>query len=123
MPTLEVLRKQARDAGEAISKIETEKRRKAHAKLVGRSYRYRNSYSCPEKPSDYWWMYTKVTSMDDDGYLRGLQFQVDRDGNIMIEFAHYLYHHLNGGYEPIKTVEFDRAWEAMVEKIISTPNR
>jgi hypothetical protein len=27
-------------------------------KLVGKCFRYQNSYSCPKTPKDYWWMYS-----------------------------------------------------------------
>lgn len=27
-------------------------------KLVGKCYRYRNSYSCPQTEADYWWLYS-----------------------------------------------------------------
>lgn len=57
------------------------------AALVGKMYRYRNSYSCPEDEADYWQLYTKVLSSNDHGSLSVLNFQTDKDGRAEIEIT------------------------------------
>jgi hypothetical protein len=68
-----------------IETIERVERRNAHAPFVGHAYRIRTNYSMPSKPSDYWWVYTVVTAMDDDGFLSGWRFARDSHGKIEIE--------------------------------------
>lgn len=52
--------------------------------LAGKCFRYRNSYSCPEKPSDYWYIYRRVVGHTDYSVTT---FDVQRDsyGLIKIE--------------------------------------
>jgi len=117
MSTIEALRKTARRAQEAIGEIETVARRKENAKKVGKFFKTQNSYSCPEKPSDYWWLYAKCIRMDEDGFLYSFQFQTDKNGCLDIRPEHYSYY-LNGFSEIPKT-EFERAWKTLLEKLNS----
>lgn len=46
----------------------------------GTCYRYRNSYSCPSKPEDYWWFYKKIVDVikkDKTFYRFSESFQMD----------------------------------------------
>lgn len=113
--SIETLRETSRKAQEAISEIETLARREANGPKVGKFYKTRNSYSCPEKPSDYWWVYEKVTRMDESGFLYTTQFQTDKHGKIFIEPDHYAYH-MQYGTE-IKPAVFSRAWAKLIEDI------
>lgn len=38
-------------------------------KQVGKCYKYRNCYSCPQYDADYWWLYIKVIGVDDGAYV------------------------------------------------------
>src|SRR5690606_37177341 len=67
-----------------LDQIEHTKRLADSTIRLGRMYRYRNSYSCPQSEDDYWWTYRKVLSVDDDGYCRCLEFHIDRDGKASI---------------------------------------
>jgi len=95
--------------------IETQERNRS---LVGRCFKYRNSYSCPEKPSDYWWMYTKVMKLKGANIICW-QFQTDRDGKIEIEFARSYYNHMVGDQVEISESEFNKAWRSIQKKIAS----
>jgi hypothetical protein len=53
-------------------------------KLIGTFYKYRNNYSCPEKPSDYWWLYIHVTGLKGT-MLIGNTFQTDKYGKCEFE--------------------------------------
>lgn len=112
---IEELRNTAREAGEAISRHEIAERKKANLKKVGRTYKTRNSYSCPEKSSDYWWVYEKVTHMDGEGFLHTFCFQTDKNGQICVEEDRFAYHMQYGS--PIKSAEFGRAWAKVVDRI------
>lgn len=115
METLEQLKDTARKAGDAIYRMEVAERKKANAAKIGQVYKTRNSYSCPEKPSDYWWLYAKVTHMDADGLLWTKDFQTDCRGDINIRLSHMGYH--MQGWTKITQAEFDRAWKRLRETI------
>ena len=53
--------------------------------FVGRFFKCSNSYSCPASDADRWWLYTAVTSIDADGELTGVRFQIDQYGNVRVE--------------------------------------
>jgi hypothetical protein len=84
---------------EAREKYEAETKLPEMRKLLGTTYRYRNSYSCPEKPSDYWWLYVKVVAIEGGAFLTE-QFQTDKHGDSDYKPRHYLMN-LNDGYKPV----------------------
>lgn len=59
------------------------KKEKTLKEFVGKCYKYRNCYSCPQEEKDYWWLYIYVKEIK-DGYLTCQTFQKDSDGKIMI---------------------------------------
>lgn len=115
MEQIEQLREQARSAAEKIDAIETRERRAKNAKLVGKTFRTRNSYSCPEKPSDYWWLWAKCTRMDEHGFLYAFKFQTDKYGNVEIKPDDYSYHMQH--YDPVSPAKYNAAWKALKAKI------
>lgn len=117
MESVEELTKIAHDAQEKLRRIEFADRAKRNGPLVGKTFKYRNCYSCPEKPSDYWWMYAKVTRMGDDGLLYLTTFQTDKYGNMEVRFEHLGYH--MQGYHPVPASEFNRAWKTFQKRIAS----
>lgn len=119
---LEGLRQTLRMTQFRIGKIETAARVQSARKLIGKTFRYRNCYSCPEKPSDYWFLYIKVIGVDRYGSLRVLQFQTDKNGDIRIESNHFL-HRLLEGYEEIPRGTFDRALMDLKKKIAKGINQ
>ena len=48
--------------------------------IVGKCFRLRNCYSCPEKASDYWWTYYYVTGIAGREWVWVVTFQTDKDG-------------------------------------------
>jgi len=86
-----------------------------NAKFIGRFFKARNNYSCPEKPSDYWWLYIKVET-DNEG-LHGVEFQTDKDGKIEVDFSRYYLRHSLEGYIEITEEEYAEAWESLKKKI------
>lgn len=116
--TLEILREQARTIGEKISRIEDASRYQENKELEEKAFKYRNNYSSPEKPSDYWWMYLKVLKVTKD-YIDTHEFQTDKYGQITIDLRKRHYRHLFGAGSriEIKPAEFDRAWKALLAKL------
>lgn len=104
---LEELRKIARTAADAIGEIEAEARRAENGKLVGKYFQRRDSYGCPEKPSDYWTTYAFVTRMDEAGYLHSMQFEIDKNGQIRAIPEQHSYH--MQGWQPCSRAGFKRA--------------
>lgn len=80
--------------------------------LVGRYFKYRNSYSCPQKASDYWWLYARTDRLDRAGTLHGVTFQIDSRGEITVAPQRFMWQLFGDGskYQPITRAEFQRAW-------------
>lgn len=81
--TLKQLKKINHSSWVEIQEKENSKRNKALKEFVGKCYKYRNCYSCPQEEKDYWWMYICVKDIK-DGYLVCQTFQKDSDGKIII---------------------------------------
>jgi hypothetical protein len=77
--------KQLDAARAVISAAEDSERAAINKSHVGRFYRYRNCYSCPETDADYWWLYIAVTGVDEYGNLQGWSVQTDKDGKLTLE--------------------------------------
>lgn len=114
---VETLKEQARKIADKIGKIEDAERYEQNKELEGRTFKFRNCYSCSEKPSDYWWLYTKVTKVTRD-HIHVHQFQTDKYGEITISLDKTYYRHvpLHDRTE-IKPAEFERQWKAMKKRI------
>jgi hypothetical protein len=106
-----------------IAKKEWEQKVETHfpkfKKLIGKCFKQRNNFSLPEKPSDYWFLYIKITEIKEsylyDGgengvYCRynGWSFETDKNKNIAIERIKKNYVHMLG--EEISQEEFNKEW-------------
>ena len=104
---LKELERQRNEIAGRISEIEFARDEERSAEFVGRYFKYRNSYSCPEKPSDYWYLYFKVTGYE-GRRLRGFSFERDKYGKFFFDPNAETFHHLSG-YQEIEAAEFVRA--------------
>lgn len=84
-------------------------------KLIGNCYRFKNCYSLPERASDYWWFYVKITHMDEHGVLRGTAFQRDKEGKIEIDKNAYVSVASIVRYEPLADAVFDVEFLRIIE--------
>jgi hypothetical protein len=118
MENIETLKEQARSIAEKIGKIEDADRYQGNKTLEGKAFKYRNNYSCPEKPSDYWWLYLKVLKVTRD-HIETHEFQTDKYGEITINLRKRHYRFLFGADSriEIKASEFERAWKSVQAKI------
>lgn len=93
--------------------------------LIGKCFKFRTSYSSPEKKSDYWYVYSKIVSIrPDDLYLGGasanevlarcrtITFQKNKYGSIIINPNDYTYVHCIG--EEISINEFNQEFENII---------
>ncbi len=77
MTRLEELTQQAAKINDEIDKIKTKEWLAKNRKMIGKCFKYRNNYSCPETDADYWWLYSRVIAVDDDGGLIAFEFQTE----------------------------------------------
>ena len=108
------------EARRKLSGIEYREAKERVAPLVGKCFRYRNSYSVPQKPSDYWWLYVKIIGTRGASAIT-FEFQTDKDGKLFIEpsLEHYnRFPSADRGYQSISSTEFNRAWQA-VQKLVA----
>ena len=80
--TLYELQEQSRKLREKIWRKEEEARQGIMSERIGKYFRYRNNYSCPAKPSDYWWLYGAFIRRGKK--IVAVQFQTDKDGKFEI---------------------------------------
>lgn len=80
-------------------------------KSKGTYWTYRNSYSCPDKPSDYWKTYSYVYRVNANLTQYVFQFQTDKYGEISIkpnrEYGLAYPIGESTGYRKISKKEFD----------------
>jgi hypothetical protein len=116
MDELEKLNAERARINNRIWAIEGKRRAAEHANFLGKCFKYRNSYSCPQGDKDRWWLYAKVISVDARGEVKAFQFQTDKYGKLAIEASYRITHSL-GGYIPITAGEFNKAWRAVQKRV------
>lgn len=125
-PTKEQLQKQLNAIAKQEEKELIEKHYPEFKKLEGTFYKTRNNYSCPEKPSDYWWLYTKITEIKPDDvydtryngvacHFKGWSFQTCKNGNFSVEQEKIGYVHSLG--KQITEQEFVEAWNKAMSNL------
>jgi len=93
---------------------EQEKKQTAEAKkLIGKCFKFRNSYSCPEGDKDKWWFYRRVVSAA-NGCTITIEHEVDKDGNLSIKKGKQSpqFFGMDSGYIPITADEYKDAFGA-----------
>ena len=88
--------------------------------LLDKFFKHSNSYSSPEGPEDYWWIYARVSGINrDDATITMDRFETDTEGKIDVEFERIGYHQM-AGWEEIQADEFWSAWRAVQTKLNDT---
>jgi len=98
-----------------IQKREELKKEKVLKEFIGKYYKYKNSYSCPESATDYWWLYVRVKEIK-DYHLVCQTFQKDKYGKIMIDL-NYEMHSIDNNYILCSKEEFDSLFETIMIEI------
>lgn len=90
-----------------IEKLRVEETRQSNLRLVGKCFRYRNSYGfqCPG-----WWLYLRVYGLSECGTPLAFTFQHTATGRFETETAHVCFPSLEDRYESITPLECDEAW-------------
>lgn len=113
----ETLERQRAKIQAELNAIEQRENAKIAKTKIGKCFKYRNSYSCPEGPEDYWWLYFYITHVE-DGYAMAIRFQVDKHGRIIIERDGLFPMSLNfTEYREIPLSELRDAWRMMLRDI------
>jgi hypothetical protein len=117
MTDIEELERIAREANLAVSEARDKLRDQENKAVIGKCFRTRNNYSCPEKPTDYWWLYVRVVGVRHGSVVCHL-FETDKYGKVMIDFNAFRYaHSLDQGYTPISRAQYDKAWKALMKRL------
>ena len=110
------------DAAVALDKARREFNRLSDLKtisdnrsLLGKCFRFRNCYSCPEGPGDYWFLYSRVDHLDEGGSPCGISVQKDMDGRITIQANDRVY---ITGAEEITASKFNKEVAVIEQEII-----
>lgn len=107
-----------RQAREELSAIEAQRWCQESAGMVGTFWKYRNCYSMPSKPSDYWFVYRCITKVTDTkNTFVAFDFETDKNGKHII--ATEKWTHLTGWVRCTEK-EYLRAWRRLVNTIRRT---
>lgn len=113
-----ILEKTITEARSKLARIEDEERYREALPLLGKCFRTRNCYSCPEKDSDYWWVYIRVTKVSKGGGLYAFQFQTDKNGDFFINPNRYqAVRSISECYDKISLNQFKAALSGLESKI------
>ena len=100
------------DARDKLDAIEKKEKEKTIRPLVGKCFKYRNSYGSDEN----WWLYKKILSISDRAWLNAFMFQKTSRGNWEIHFNE-TYISLLDGYISISEEEFNQAWKECLNEL------
>ena len=126
-PTKEQLQKQLNAIAKQEEKELIERHYPEFKKLEGTFYKKRTNYGFPEKPTDYWFLYTKITEIKPDDvyangngvgvacHFNGWSFQTCKYGNFTVEQEKKGYVDCLG--EQITEQEFIDAWNKTMPSI------
>lgn len=82
---------------------------------VGKYYKYKNCYSCPESEKDYWYVYRYVKRISEYSLVI-FEFEKDKHGKITIEPS--ALHSEMSGWAPCTPLEFANAWKVITDEIL-----
>jgi len=105
-----------RKAHDEMREIETAERLLHNDGLVGKCYKYRNCFSCPEAESDYWWLYVRVDKLSESGTPVTFGFQTDKYGTVSIEADKHNFT-IGDDWAQISEKEFTREWNKLKKNL------
>jgi hypothetical protein len=109
------LQRQIRKLHEELSEIEGAEATKANQRLIGKCYRYRNSFGSSDPKGD-WWLYEKVIRADGNE-ITTFGFQKDSRGHFEIAPEGCHLSAIIDSYEEISPDDFNNAWEAFSNEL------
>lgn len=106
MPELEELQAKRAEIQSRIWEIERAENEAACRELIGKCFRFCNSYGS----GDDWWLYVKIIDVE-DGNLIAHRFETCSHGTMQAQPRTALWpHNLESGYTEIDASEFNAAW-------------
>ena len=96
-----------------LKQLEKTKKINRHLKLIGKCYKFHNSYSHNEKKR---WLYMQIVGIDKEGDLITNTFQEDNNGRISIE-SDIMWSQPDSDYIPISEKEYKKAIGLILQKI------
>lgn len=108
------LRRLQKKVWEENSKKQTQKAQK----LVGKYFKSRNSYSCPEGEKDKWWLYMAIVAAK-DGNCITVDFQIDKNGDVSVEKKYHdpQFFENSDGYFPITKEEYLKEFSSAISYV------
>ncbi len=103
------------EANQALGKIETQRRAEENKVLMGKCYRYRNSYGS----GSGWWLYARVIGVR-DGWPVMFRFETIENNEIRIQPTETHVGVPDSSYQPITEAAFTKAWRALQKHIATT---
>lgn len=94
--------------------IEASEKKAKAKKLVGKCFKFRNSYSS-DKP---WWLYIKIVGFTESGNLICFEFQTNCYGKAEVETT-TMFGNLHEGYIEIKESEFYKEYQKLLKRLDS----
>ena len=105
---LDKLRNQYAQIRDQIHEIEHKEFVKEKRDIVGKCFKFKNSYSCPETEADYWWAYKRITGLDKSANcFTSFSFEIDRDGNCSTNVRAF---DMLSEWKPCTEEEYLQAW-------------
>lgn len=108
------IRAQIKPLLDELNRLEREEKQHETKGLIGRCFKYHNSYSCPKSDDDKWWIYQRITGVD-SGRLHATSFQIDINGKIEIE-ASDIFNSVSG-WQEISESEYQNAWAVTLHAV------
>lgn len=118
----EQLRHTIQRAHERLREIEDAEREDRNATLVGKYFRFRNSYSCPDTADDYWWLYLHITGISENGWLEYWSFEQDSLGKTII-YSNQSMSRVTSDYQKISASHFWSRWCDILEYLCAYHQR
>jgi ribosomal protein L35AE/L33A len=106
------------EAREALRSLEEARDGKEAAALLGKCYVFRNCYSCPDGPQDYWGLYLRVVGVE-HGQCVLVTFERDKNGDLRVERSRRSPRMLGGGYREISLGELRKAWRKVEGEFVA----
>ena len=108
------IREQIKPLLDELNLLEREEKERETKGLIGRCFKYHNSYSCPKSDADKWWIYRRITGVD-GGSLHSTSFQIDIDGKIEIEVTDTF--NSVTGWQEVSESEYQNAWADILHAV------
>ena len=82
---------------------------------IGQCFKFKNSYSCPETETDYWWIYKRVLSLDKfSNHFISFSFEIDKHGDCSTNKRTF---DMLSGWTKCPEAEYLEAWQKFKQRI------